>query len=150
MESSLAVAVDRIDCGADAMNRHLQETLRSAEHPVIEFQLRTYEVDLSLPSPVARVVGLVTVSGVQRPVVVKASVIADSSGALHIRGEHVIRMSDFAVRAPRRFGGLLRVRDRITVHFDVAPAGCGAVDDIRQTLTSLADLEPGASYVSPF
>ena len=150
MQSSVAIAVDRIDCGAGAMNRHLRETLRSAAHPVIEFQLRTYEVDLSVPSPVARVIGHVTVAGVQRPVVVKASVIADSLGALHIRGEHVIRMSDFAVRAPRRFGGLLRVRDRITVHFDVAPAGCSAVDDIRRTLTPLADFEPGASYVSPF
>ena len=99
--------------------------------------------------PVARILGRVTIGGVQRPIAVTASVRADSLGAMHVQGTYVIQMRDFAVAAPRRFGGLLRVRDQITVHFDVVPdANDGAIDRIRCSLVQPihAALMLGATY----
>ena len=148
-EPSLRVVVDRMDCGIDIMNRHLRDALRGATYPVIEFRLGTYEVDLASATPVARIVGQVTIGGMQRPVSVTASVRADSLGAMHVQGTYVIQMRDFGVAAPRRFGGLLRVRDQITVHFDVVPdADGGAIDRIRCSLVQsvYAALMPGATY----
>jgi len=136
-EPSLRVDVDRIDCGIGAMNRHLREALHGAANPRIEFLLGTYEVDLAAPAPVARVAGRVTIGGVERPVTVAAAVRVDSLGRLHVQGNYVVSMRDFGVAPPHRFGGLLRVRDRITVHFDVTPEpDRHAVDGIR---CSLAD-----------
>jgi hypothetical protein len=40
---------------------------------------------------------------------------------MHVWGTYVVRLQEFGVEPPRRFGGLLRVRDRVTVHFDVVP-----------------------------
>lgn len=129
---SLSVTVDRLDCGIGLMNHHLRDALRGALHPRIDFRLTTYEVDLNTPTPVARLAGLVTIAGVQRPVAATATVRADSLGVLHVRGSYDVRPTEFGVAPPRRFGGLLRVRDRITVHFDVAvDADCGAVDDLE-------------------
>jgi hypothetical protein len=148
-EPSLRVVVDRVDCGIGVMNRHLHDALRGAAYPIIEFRLGTYEVDLASASPAARIVGQVTIGGVQRPVAVTASVRADSLGAMHVQGTYVIQMRDFGVAAPRRFGGLLRVRDQITVHFDVTPdADGGAIDRIRCSLAQSvhAALMPGATY----
>ena len=148
-EPSLRIAVDRVDCGIDAMNRHLRDGLHGAEFPVIDFRLATYEVDLASATPVARIIGQVTIGGVQRPVAVTASVRADSLGTMRVRGTYVLQMRDFGVAPPRRFGGLLRVRDQVTVHFDVAPdADGGAIDRIRCSLVQSvhAAFMPGATY----
>src|SRR5262245_35696804 len=117
---SISVTVDKLDCGIGIMNRHLHEALQGARQPTIEFRLTTYEVDLTAPVPVARIDGLVTIAGVQRPVSTTATVHVDTLGTLHVSGSYDIRPTDFGVAPPRRFAGLLRVRDLATVHFDVA------------------------------
>lgn len=122
-EPSLSVAVAHLECNNAAMTRHLRETLGATAHPVITFRLSTYDLDLTHPTPVARIMGEVTVAGVTRAAVLDADVVADSLGYLRVRGTHVVRMSEFGLQPPRRFGGLLRVRDDIAVHFDIVP-GC--------------------------
>jgi hypothetical protein len=148
-QPSLVVPVAGLECGIGAMNRHLHEALLGAEHPVIAFSLASYDVDLTAPAPVAYLVGAVTVAGVRRAVTVAAAVGTDSSGVMHVRGSHVIRMTDFGVRPPRRFGGLLRVRDQITVHFDVVADPVGT-DGVRCLLPAPAveQPNPGVSHVS--
>lgn len=137
-EPSLRVKVDSVDCGIGRMNRHLHEALQSDRHPTIEFRVTSYEVDLETPAPIARIVGAVTIAGVQRPVTATASIRADTLGTLYLHGTYAIRPTDFGVAPPRRFGGLLRVRDSVTVHFDVAidPDG-DAVDFIACRLIEL-------------
>jgi hypothetical protein len=149
-QPSLTVPVAGLECGIGAMNRHLRETLLGAEHAVIAFSLASYDVDLTGPAPVAHLVGAVTVAGVRRAVTVTAAVGVDSLGAMHVRGSHVIRMTDFGVRPPRRFGGLLRVRDHITVHFDVVPDPDGTIDGIRCSLAAPAveRPNPGVPHVT--
>jgi polyisoprenoid-binding protein YceI len=119
-QPSLSVNVEQLDCGIGVMNRHLHEALQGTHHPTIEFQLTTYEVDVKAAVPVARIAGRVTIAGVQRPIVATAAIRADTLGALYLHGTYAIRPTDFGVTPPRRFGGLLRVRDSVTVHFDVA------------------------------
>jgi hypothetical protein len=126
---SLSISVDKLDCGIGLMNHHLRDALRGALHPRIDFRLATYEVDLRTATPTARIAGLVTIAGVERPLSATAAVRADSLGVLHVRGSYDVRPTEFGVAPPRRFAGLLRVRDRITVHFDVAvDADGGAID----------------------
>jgi polyisoprenoid-binding protein YceI len=149
IEPSLSVPVNRFDCGIGAMNRHFRETLHGAAHPVIEFRLATYEVELGTPAPTAHLTGELMIAGVRRPVTVSAALRADSSGALHVQGTYVVRMTDFGVQPPRRFGGLLRVHDRVTVHFDVAPGSDGGALDGLCSLIPPATTKPtsGATYV---
>jgi polyisoprenoid-binding protein YceI len=141
---SLSVTVDKLDCGIGIMNRHLHEALQSARQPTIEFHLTTYGVDLTAPVPVARIAGVVTIAGVQRPIAITATVYADTLGTLHLSGRYDIRPTDFGVVPPRRFAGLLRVRDRATVHFDVALAQDGDADaDITCPLTGRVNAKEG-------
>jgi hypothetical protein len=120
VQPSVSVTVDKLDCGIGVMNRHLHEALQGARHATIDFRLTTYEIDLTTPTPAARIAGLVTIAGVQRPVATTATIRADTLGAIYLHGTYAIRPTDFGVAPPRRFGGLLRVRDGVTVHFDVA------------------------------
>jgi polyisoprenoid-binding protein YceI len=119
---SLTVPIAQLDCGIGRMNRHLREAVRASDHPSVDFRLDRYEANLAGDIPTVRIVGRVAIAGVARPVVLDARVAADSLGVLHVQGVYVVRMTDFGVTPPRRFGGLLKVRDRIAVHFDVIPA----------------------------
>jgi hypothetical protein len=143
---SLRVMVNAVDCGIGAMSRHLRETLNSDRFSAIEFHLTTYEVDLTARTAIARLIGSVSIHGVRRPVETMAVVRAGSSGEVHVIGDYVIRMSDFGVVPPRRFGGLLRVKDRITVHFDVSPARSELGDELWCALCSPSDSSSGATY----
>lgn len=145
---SLLIAISDVDCGIDAMNQHLRETLRGERFPTIVFRLATYEVDLSARTAIARLTGSTTIHGVTRPVETMAAVRADSLGDVHVIGTYVVRMSDFGVRAPRRFGGLLRVKDRVTVHFDVTPQHTDTTDALRCALAAHppVELNPGPTY----
>jgi polyisoprenoid-binding protein YceI len=139
VKPSVSVSVDRLDCGIGVMNRHLREALQSAGHPTIDFRLTTYEIDLKAETPAARIAGLVTIAGVQRPVAATATIRADTLGAIYLHGTYTIRPTDFGVAPPRRFGGLLRVRDQVTVHFDVAlDPGDDMVNDIACRLIESA------------
>ncbi len=119
---SLTVPIAQLDCGIGRMNRHLREAVHASDHPSVDFRLDRYEANLAVDTPTVRIVGRVAIAGVARPVVLDARLAADSLGGLHVQGVYVLRMTDFGVTPPRRFGGLLKVRDRIAVHFDVIPA----------------------------
>jgi polyisoprenoid-binding protein YceI len=128
-QPSLIVSVDHVDCGIGAMNRHLRDALQGAQHPVIEFRLATYEVDVTTSAPVARIAGQLTIAGVQRPVALTAAVRADTSGVLRVQGSYRVHPTEFGVALPRRFGGLIKVRDHIVVHFDIAiDTDAGSID----------------------
>ena len=145
---SVLVAVTTVDCGIDRMNQHLRETLDSERFPTIEFRLATYEVDFSARTAIARLIGSTTIHGVTRPVETVAQVRADSLGAVRVIGTYAVRMSDFGVQAPRRFGGLLRVNDRVLVHFDVTPQRTDEGDELQCAVVPdhTAELNPGANH----
>lgn len=96
--------------------------MRASAYPTVNFRLDRYEADIGGAAATVRIVGRLDIAGVERPLAVTARLIADTSGTMHVQGEYAVRMSDFGVRPPRRFGGLLTVRDRVAVHFDVVPA----------------------------
>ena len=140
---SLTVSVGQLDCGIGIMNRHLRDALHAAQHPRIEFRLAAYQVDLRADPVVAQLTGRVVIAGVERPLMTTAEVRADSLGLMHVVGRYVVHLSDFGVTPPRRFGGLLRVRDRATVHFDIVvePDG-GVIDHIRCGTHHHTDSDP--------
>jgi polyisoprenoid-binding protein YceI len=118
--AELQVPVRSIDCGIGMQNRHLFETLGATAHPEIFFALNGYSVDRSANIPRVRIQGRLRIAGVERDVILYGIVFRDPGGDWVLRGERPINVRDFGVKPPRRFFGLLRVRDEITVHFDVA------------------------------
>jgi polyisoprenoid-binding protein YceI len=118
--AALQVPVRSIDCGIGMQNRHLFETLSASTNPAIFFVLGSYSVERSGKDPRVRILGTLRIAGVERNVVLYGTVFRDGVGEWILRGERPINVRDFGVKPPRRFLGLLRVRDEITVHFEVA------------------------------
>ena len=116
---TLRIPVERVNCGIALMNRHLRHTLHADEYPAIEFTLAEYELVPGDSGWSVRMTGSLAIAGVERTVTVDGVVVEDSSGVLHVRGTHPVRVTDYGIQPPRRFAGLLRVREEVTVHFDV-------------------------------
>ena len=64
--------------------------------------------------------GILRIAGTERTVVLHGNVFRNQAGQFILRGEREIDVRDFGIKPPRRFLGLLRVRNDVTVHFEVA------------------------------
>lgn len=117
--ATLRVAVAGLDCGIRAQSRHLRETLHAASYPAIEFSLDGYRVVARDSGTELWMQGRLAVAGVEQPMVLTGAVVRDADGTVRLQGAQQIRVTDFGVQPPRRFLGLLRVRDTVTVHYDV-------------------------------
>ena len=118
--AALEVPVRSLDCGIGLQNSHLFETLRASTHPSILFVLSDYAVESSGIVPRIRMNGALRIAGVERNVVFQGTILRDVNGCLMLVGEREMDVRDFGVAPPKRFLGLLRVRNRVTVHFAVA------------------------------
>jgi hypothetical protein len=128
--ATLVVPVAGLDCGIRAQSHHLHETLKAHAGSTIEFRLAGYELapaggTASDPGVPVRLRGSLRIAGVEREVSLSGIVRHDSAGGARLRGEHPLRPTDYGVSPPRRFLGLLRVRDSVAVHFDLGLAKAG-------------------------
>jgi len=129
--ASVEVPVAGLDCGIGHMSADLHHALKAPVAPTIEFRVAGYT-----PSPdgsAALIDGTLQIAGVERPLQLVASLDRGTPGVVRLRGQQTIRPTDFGVTPPRRFFGLLRVRNEVTVHFDVTVVGeeMGRVEALR-------------------
>jgi hypothetical protein len=117
--AAFTIPVRSLDCGIGLQNAHLFETLGATENPNVSFTLSDYTIEPAENVRRVRMNGALRIAGVERNVVVRGIVIRSSSGELMLRGDREIDVRDFGVKPPRRFLGLLRVRNEVMVHFEV-------------------------------
>jgi hypothetical protein len=102
------------------MNHDLAETLGADSSSTINFRLWNYVVmRRGLPGTV-RMNGLLRVAGKEQMMLVYGSVVREDNGNLRLRGERIVDVRDFGIKAPTRFFGLFHVANEVTVHFDIA------------------------------
>ncbi len=117
--AAVDVPVSSLDCGIGLQNSHLFDTLGGSAHPDITFALDTYAVERNQGEPKITIVGALRIAGVERSMTFHGIAFHDEHGKWVLRGNHAINVRDFRVVPPRRFLGLLRVRDEVTLHFEL-------------------------------
>ena len=128
--ASFTVPVTGLDCGIRQRTAHLRQTMGVRAHPTIGFDLvsvrlgpgKAAGLDDGIEGTPARFDGWLTIGGITRQVSVDAVVSRTDDGGILISGVHGVRLTDHGLVPPRRFGGLLRVRDHVLVHFAVVLA----------------------------
>lgn len=117
--AALSVPVEAFDCGNGRMNRDLFDALRGDEHAYVRFVLDRAETGTEAEGWTdVRVWGTLTLAGVARPIQVDAKGRREN-GRVRLRGQRVVRMTDFGIRPPAGPLGLVRARDAVTVRFDL-------------------------------
>jgi hypothetical protein len=122
--SQLRIPVQELDCGNRIMNKDMREALRADEHPYIDIRPGAIQLHQAPPINSGQWVTLsataeVSLAGVTKnlDLHVKARRLADNRW--RIRSQKELCMLDFEVEPPTAMGGLIKVRDEITIHFDL-------------------------------
>lgn len=117
----LTIPVQRFDCGKDRMTEDLKETLQADEHPTIRFRLHSASV-LAPPDTAGgwyriEALGHLTIAGTTRLIRTDAYGRALHDGLYELRGCKPLHMTYFGIEPPTKFLGVVKVHDRIVVHF---------------------------------
>jgi hypothetical protein len=120
-EASVRIPVARIDCGIGRMNENLRDALRAVEHPEIRFEVARARFIPTGTRGRLRVAaaGRLTVAGVTRELELDVDGSDSGDGALRIRSEVAIQMTDFGVAPPTALLGLIRTKNEVTIRFDL-------------------------------
>ena len=112
--ASLTVPVAQLECGNKTMNEHMRKALKAEANPQISWKMTSYEVQG------ANVVinGKLTIAGRENAIELRGTGTADN-GTVRFKGSKQFNMTEYGVKPPSLMLGTMKVRDPVTVSFDL-------------------------------
>ena len=115
------VPIRMLKCGDKHMEAHMDTALKSSPPSPPGFIVAELE-GLPVNDGVTRMVevtGRLTIAGVERPI--RINVLGDKlpDGTLRARGTLPILMTDFGIKPPRPWGGILRTSNKVLIQFEI-------------------------------
>jgi polyisoprenoid-binding protein YceI len=115
----LQIPVDSFTSDKDGLKKQMLKALRADKHPLIIFKLTTYDLESSPNGGViVKPAGTLTVAGVEQPVDLVLDV-REAGGVLQVHGSRDLLMTDFGIKPPTMFMGMLKTNNKVTVKFDL-------------------------------
>lgn len=108
----------KLDCGNGTMNDHMRKALKVDAAPTIAFHVTSYEMNKEANGVAGKLTGTLSLGGETKTITVPATGVVDA-GALHVTGSYQLTMSDYKLKAPSLMFGRIKVRDQVTVKFDL-------------------------------
>ncbi len=107
-------------CGRTRMDDDLHSALQADRYPHIRFALDSAYVESSSDIPYGlHITGQLTIAGTTRTVEYTAKGFTLPDDKVRATGHAAIRLTDYNIEPPSRLFGLVRVSDRLAVHFDL-------------------------------
>ena len=94
------------------------KAMKADKHPTITFQLNSYTVEAAAAAQTVKPKGTLTVAGVERPIDMVLEV-KEQAGRLHVRGTRDLLMTEFGIKPPTMFMGMLKTDDKVTIKFEL-------------------------------
>ncbi|MGA9520394.1 MAG: YceI family protein [Myxococcaceae bacterium] len=116
------ILVFTLDCANRTMNDHLQNALKMREHPQIALKVNSVKLGERKGDAVNVIAKAdLTISGQTRSIVLNA-VANETPSGLVLSGEHKLKMTDYGVQPPSLMLGTMKVKDDVTVGFELSVA----------------------------
>lgn len=109
---------EKLDCGNGTMNDHMRKAIKTEAAPTIAFHVTSYALAKEPNGVSGTLTGTLSLGGVTKTITVPA-LGAMRDGALHVTGAYPLAMSDYGLKAPSLMFGRIKVRDQVTVKFDL-------------------------------
>jgi polyisoprenoid-binding protein YceI len=113
-DATVAIPVGKLDCGNGKMNEHMRKALKVEQNPNIEFKLASYSIDGNR----AVLKGNLTIAGSSKDVEIGGTVLQEE-GLVQVSAQKQIVMSEWGVKPPSLMMGTMKVKDKVTVGFNV-------------------------------
>lgn len=116
---TLRVNAPKLDCGNGTMTNHALKALKAEQHRTITFTLGSYDLAKAADGAKGTLNGTLTLGGVARPVAIVATARDAGAGKVRVTGAYQLKMTDYGLRPPSLMMGAMKVRDEVTVKFDL-------------------------------
>ena len=113
-QARVSVVVAQLDCGNGKMNEHMRNALKADANPIIEFDMTSYTMD----GANATLKGTLRMAGSSKEIEIPATVQKEGEG-LRVTASKQINMTQWGVKPPSLMLGAMKVKDAVTVAFDV-------------------------------
>lgn len=122
----VTIPVKALECGKSKMNRDLYNALKAEKHPRISYELLQADLLSQSTNPDSlgwmkiKTKGLLTIAGVTdtTDLVVEGQLVGQDR--FRVKGVKPLNMHDFNIDPPTALMGLIKVNEKLTVHFDVS------------------------------
>lgn len=113
-KARVTIPVAKLECGNAKMNEHMRKALKMSENPNIEFTLNSYKMD----GTKAVLYGSLNIAGTAKNIEIPAT-IKEERGVVRVKATKQIDMTAWAVKPPSLMMGAMKVKQLVTVTFDV-------------------------------
>lgn len=114
----LQIPVNSFTSDKDGLTKQMFKAMKADKHPLITFRLTGYTVEPAAGSTTLTPTGTLTVAGVERPIDMVLEV-KEQAGGLHVRGSRDLLMTEFGIKPPTMFMGMLKTDDKVTIKFEL-------------------------------
>ena len=122
----VVVPVKKLDSDKSSMNYNMDKALKADKNPDITFTLKNIAVsseNTKAGDPLKIYAnGILTIAGISKEINMTVQSSRTQDGLIYFTGEQKINMTDYGVKPPTMFFGMVTVGDAVTVHFDLTLA----------------------------
>ncbi|MDB4903267.1 MAG: hypothetical protein JWQ63_2548 [Mucilaginibacter sp.] len=119
LSGSIGINIQSFDCHNSMMTRDLRKTLKEKQFPmlhIIFLSLNRLPDLIPQPEPITGMVDI-EIAGVRQHFEVKYKISIDDQRVVHLLGSRDINFSDFNLIPPRKLGGMIQTKDKLSVDF---------------------------------
>jgi hypothetical protein len=119
LSGSISINIQSFNCHNGMMTRDLRKTLKEKQFPMLHIAFLSLNKlpELTVqPEPVTGMVDI-EIAGVHKRFEVRYKISADEQKVIHLLGTRYINFSDFNLIAPKKLGGMIQTKDKLSVDF---------------------------------
>jgi hypothetical protein len=110
----ISVAAAKLASDKEGLDKNMHKALRVEQHPDITFRLVRFEPGTGAA---VRAIGMLKIAGVEREVALDLKT-QRKEGALTVKGEIQLLMTDYGITPPKAMLGMLKTDPKVTVSFE--------------------------------
>lgn len=112
----MTIPIISFNCGAQQISRDFHETLKSDTYPQLDINFISLEDNALRNNSTVKGIVDITLAGVTTRYSIQFALISNR-GTILLAGTQPVNFSDFKLKAPQKFKGLIRVREVLKVEF---------------------------------
>jgi hypothetical protein len=119
LSGSISLNVRSFDCHNSMMTADLRKTLKEKQFPQLHITFLSLSTLPELNAQPAFITGMVSIeiAGISKRFEVNYQVTQNAQKVIHLGGARDINFSDFNLIPPRKLGGMIKTRDKLSVEF---------------------------------